>query len=575
MQGEPQPAAGRFPRPTGLEWLCLVAGILLTLAYAWFLDDAFVYFRYVDNLLYLGRGLVFNEGEFVEGYSSPMWVLVVLALRTTGLEYWLLLRVTGIALFVVFWALLVVTNRRLAPDPRAPGGVPILNLPLLALSLNYGVCCYFTSGMETPLVQVVAVGFALYLVEPRSRFAAVLVGLAPLVRHELALPFLVALLWTWRRRGRFPRLPAAVCAATLGPWMAFRVWYYADLVPNTFHLKDQVAWGQGLAYLHDTLIAYGGYALAAVLAALAVLLRRSRGADGPGLIAGPQRLVMLVCAGLVALYVVRIGGDGRHYRYLAFSYCLALAAAGGIVESALARFGRRLGGAPPAVVWALGLAIGGLTLGAYPRQLSAHPLRANVRETRVGVIRDAQYHRLKEDLAFSPWSLAADTEVLTAREASMLYEVYGETAPDHPVRLRDEYARYLREVRPDHAPHTITDSWCVRMFKRFNERLIHLDGLTDAYLAHMPVAAWRPGHKSKFLRQFGFELSRIQDRHGWGRGVNRAAVEAGEAPTWVADNLEAIEAVEARIYNDHDFLANLGLALQRPPVIEVEVPRPE
>ena len=49
-------------------------------------------------------------------------------------------------------------------------------------------------------------------------------------------------------------------------------------------------------------------------------------------------------------------------------------------------------------------------------------------------------------------------------------------------------------------------------------------------------------------------------------------MEAGEAPAWIAENLDAIERVEARIYNRHEFLPNLLQALERPPVIAVEVP---
>ena len=43
----------------------------------WFLtDDAFISFRYAQNLLD-GHGLVFNPGELVEGYSNLLWVLLV------------------------------------------------------------------------------------------------------------------------------------------------------------------------------------------------------------------------------------------------------------------------------------------------------------------------------------------------------------------------------------------------------------------------------------------------------------------------------------------------------------------
>ena len=48
----------RFPVPSVVEWLVLPVGLFLVLRYAWLLDDAFVFFRYVDNLLFLDHGLV-------------------------------------------------------------------------------------------------------------------------------------------------------------------------------------------------------------------------------------------------------------------------------------------------------------------------------------------------------------------------------------------------------------------------------------------------------------------------------------------------------------------------------------
>ena len=51
-------------------------GLLAWLSHvAWFLcDDAFISFRYARNLLE-GHGLVFNPGEYVEGYSNFLWTL--------------------------------------------------------------------------------------------------------------------------------------------------------------------------------------------------------------------------------------------------------------------------------------------------------------------------------------------------------------------------------------------------------------------------------------------------------------------------------------------------------------------
>ena len=49
----------------------------------------------------------------------------------------------------------------------------------------------------------------------------------------------------------------------------------------------------------------------------------------------------------------------------------------------------------------------------------------------------------------------------------------------------------------------------------------------------------------------------------------RRAVAAGTAPKWVEENLAAIEVIERKIYNRHDPLENLRLALAFPGPIVV------
>jgi hypothetical protein len=165
----------RWPRPRPHEWLVLVIGIVLVNHYAWLLDDAFVYFRYVDNWVLLDYGLVYNRGEFVEGFTSPAWALLLSVLRATGLDYWHIVRLLGLVTFSGTWWMLVLLDRELSPHrgsrPRSDGGAGaqnplVLNFPLIYLGLNYGVLCYFTSGVETPLVQLVAVAYAMYLARP-------------------------------------------------------------------------------------------------------------------------------------------------------------------------------------------------------------------------------------------------------------------------------------------------------------------------------------------------------------------------------------------------------------------------
>jgi arabinofuranosyltransferase len=78
-----------MPRP----WHRLVAPLAVAMLAALLLfhlsafeklnDDSFISFRYARNLA-AGRGLVFNPGERVEGYTNPLWVLIAAGLFKAG-----------------------------------------------------------------------------------------------------------------------------------------------------------------------------------------------------------------------------------------------------------------------------------------------------------------------------------------------------------------------------------------------------------------------------------------------------------------------------------------------------------
>src|SRR5215212_3588570 len=60
-------------------WLLLAGSLALgVLAFSnvSVMDDAYISFRYAYNLVE-GHGLVFNEGEYVEGYTSLLWTLLM------------------------------------------------------------------------------------------------------------------------------------------------------------------------------------------------------------------------------------------------------------------------------------------------------------------------------------------------------------------------------------------------------------------------------------------------------------------------------------------------------------------
>ncbi len=278
----------------------LSAALLLGLASSFGLclqDDAFISFRYARNLVD-GYGLVFNPGEPVEGYTNFLWTLLIAGTMALGASPLLWVPLLGVATalgaLVVAWVF--------TPHDRPAGW-----LAPSFVALNLGLIMEAVQGLETALVAL-WVGLALAL---RAReepgdvpWSAAVAGLAALTRPEGYLLFglLEGLGTLWDRRWRHRLRAWGLFAGLALPHLAFRVLYYGDIVPNTFHAKvghspDQVR--RGLAYLADFALANPSLALLA-LAGVAVTLRRR----------GSRRDVLL--PGLVLpwlAYVVAVGGD--------------------------------------------------------------------------------------------------------------------------------------------------------------------------------------------------------------------------------------------------------------------------
>lgn len=520
-----------------MEWVCLALGLTLTLVYSWIMDDAYVYYRYVDNLLFMGDGLVYNKGEYVEGFSSPAWALMLIGFRALHLNYWFIIKFAAICSFVVFWALMVIVNRRLCDDLDKPY---IVNFPLIHTSLTYGVLCYFTSGLESPVVLIAAAAYACFFLHPQSRALQAVIGVSPLIRPELALPFVIALGWVVATQKRVPVTSLVASVFAVGGWTVFRVYYYAELLPNTYYLKDLRSVSQGLSYLYDTGIAY--FTLHIILALLACWFFFARQEDRYA----KARLAMLIVAASVTIYVVKVGGDARHFRYLAFPYCLMMAAGGGLVERALVRSGLHQ---RPRSVLAMSLIVALFTVTCYPRQLSDHPITQRMdlafpehdgaRIRTFMNINDASNHRLHPTMTPEFWSDG------------------GEMAD-----MREKMEAFARS--PASRRRVIATFWCTVAYDQFDRMIVHSLGLTEPFLARMnapPTQNDRTAHKWA-LQDFAKQIVKLRKKHGFEKGAFRRAAEAGRAKPWMVENLEVIEAIESKIYNTHDFWENAGLALK-------------
>lgn len=62
--------------------------------WGYMLDDAYISLEYAKNLAE-GRGLVFNPGEGVEGFSNPLWVFLLFALGVAGAPWVFTMKALG------------------------------------------------------------------------------------------------------------------------------------------------------------------------------------------------------------------------------------------------------------------------------------------------------------------------------------------------------------------------------------------------------------------------------------------------------------------------------------------------
>jgi arabinofuranosyltransferase len=317
-----EPAVNRHPR------LVEAALYVLALALGWNFrfveDDAFITYRYAQNLAH-GRGLVFNPGQKVEGYTNFLWTLIHALPEKAGWSTPMFSQLLGLAIFVATVAVVLRLARAIVADEAKAV------LVVLVLLANLTFVGYATSGLETMLQTLLATSIALLLLPdaphrfgPTARRVAAgfLGGVALMVRLDtgvlVAAWFLVSVVVEWRRGPEEGRPRRAILGALLlgvpllvvvTPWLVWTYDYYGSLLPNTFAAKTGSSTFQpiifGIAYLLGFFAWYGAFLLIG-------RWRRHRGS----LFALPGLPSIAVVVGVWCLYVVVVGADFMEFRFM-------------------------------------------------------------------------------------------------------------------------------------------------------------------------------------------------------------------------------------------------------------------
>lgn len=286
-------------------WLFACIALILNIIEMWQplvqFDDAYISYRYALNLVD-GHGLVFNKGEYVEGYTNLLWTLLI----ALGVYSGLTAPEAGHVLMIASSVLMLLSTFLLARAtlPEKYQGLAVL-APFAALA-NNAFASWSVSGLETALFSgLVALALFFYTRE-KMLCAAFVCILAAMTRPEGALLAAVLLGGNWLvaiynqkqfSAKKILRLstPCLLFAVYLIMHTTFRYYYYNDVVPNTFYAKvGGLPVSLGFNYVYNFLI------------------------DGPGLLVIPFLIacivdkkirLMGVYVLLTIIYVIMIGGD--------------------------------------------------------------------------------------------------------------------------------------------------------------------------------------------------------------------------------------------------------------------------
>ena len=274
--------------------------LLHVLHYNFIADDAFITLRYAQNLA-SGDGLVFNPGERVEGFTSPLWTLLLGALAFLQVELLPVARLLGITAGLVAIFLLHRLVDLFCPQEDFPG-FALAAAALLAC--NGSFACWAGSGMETTffLAMLTAAFFA--SCSERYWLSAVLALGGALTRPEglLAAGLLGAFqCYRGRRLGQPWKGWVLLCLGGIAVLFSCRLLYFGELLPNTFYAKTGASWDQisrGLSYFAAYAADHEGLLLLLLPVAIAMLCGESS-----------LRLLALGVLGFWAA-LIGVGGDG-------------------------------------------------------------------------------------------------------------------------------------------------------------------------------------------------------------------------------------------------------------------------
>ena len=296
--------------------LSMILFLVLCINVNFIQDDAFITFRYVENFIN-GNGLVFNPGEYVEGYTSFLWTILLSVFAWSNVDFVALSQYLSVGFGILILPFTFLLSKQIKINASPKFSAILFNLiPVVMIALTGGVHYWSISGMETSMfVFLILLSIYLYLRRSENRLYLIVLLLASLTRPEgIAYSVTLIALHVYRRRKQKQvtaelmgivkslKLEVVYYAFPLLVYFLFRLSYYGYPFPNTFYAKTGFGLfyiERGLSYFYETLSRYLYYGAMILFPLLLLKLKSIR-----------SRVVLFYSLiGMGIAGVLAVGGD--------------------------------------------------------------------------------------------------------------------------------------------------------------------------------------------------------------------------------------------------------------------------
>lgn len=209
-------------------------------------DDAMISMRYARNLAE-GFGLVWNPGEFVEGYSNLLWVIWMAVLHLIHLhvsKISLLVLISGAVILILNLLVVKSLAEKLSND-----SFTVTVLSMIFTAFYYGLVFWTLRGMEVGFLTLLLNYTVMLIFNLQDGFSnnnfvkLIFVLSCILLLRADSLIFIIFFLFYFyftvqpeNKNKVFLMLVVSMSGVIIAQTI-FRIIYYEDFLPNTYYLK--------------------------------------------------------------------------------------------------------------------------------------------------------------------------------------------------------------------------------------------------------------------------------------------------------------------------------------------------